>query len=188
MKSLIIAILFCAVLSFFAFGCEETFRLAPTEAIKQSNELTFELAKKIDEQGTDAKSPASQKMVQGTLVSLNYSGRPKEPPDPEQFDTIVQQGQVDAQERPDAWQIADSALELGIGIAALFGGVAGMKGVKLLSEARAKSKALKQIIEGNELFKVTADEKAKKEFAEAQNAKQTLVETKKIVADVKLSA
>ena len=56
-------------------------------------------------------------------------------------------------QRPDAWQVADNALELGIGICALLGGVYGTRAVRFLKHARTKSKALQEIIAGNELFK-----------------------------------
>lgn len=44
-------------------------------------------------------------------------------------------------------------LELGIGICALLGGVYGTRAVRFLNDTRGKSKALKEIIAGNELFK-----------------------------------
>ena len=56
-------------------------------------------------------------------------------------------------ERPDPWQVADSALEVGIGVCALFGGVLGTRAVRFLRDARTKSQALREIIQGNELFK-----------------------------------
>jgi hypothetical protein len=56
-------------------------------------------------------------------------------------------------ERPDAWQVADSAMELGIGVCALLGGVYGTRAVRFLRDARGKSQALQEIIAGNELFK-----------------------------------
>jgi len=56
-------------------------------------------------------------------------------------------------ERPDAWEVADSAMELGIGVCALLGGVYGTRAVRFLRGARGKSQALQEIIAGNELFK-----------------------------------
>ncbi|GAG32598.1 unnamed protein product, partial [marine sediment metagenome] len=41
----------------------------------------------------------------------------------------------------------------GIGICALLGGVYGTRAVRFLKQAKAKSKALKEIVAGNELFK-----------------------------------
>ena len=42
---------------------------------------------------------------------------------------------------------------MGIGIAALFGGVYGVRAAGFLKQAKEKSSALREIIEGNELFK-----------------------------------
>jgi hypothetical protein len=49
--------------------------------------------------------------------------------------------------------VADSALELGIAVTGLFGGVFGVGAVRFLKDARTKSQALREIISGNELFK-----------------------------------
>ena len=43
----------------------------------------------------------------------------------------------------DTWDIADSALELGIAVAGLFGGVYGIKVAGFLKQARGKSDALR---------------------------------------------
>jgi hypothetical protein len=73
-------------------------------------------------------------------------------------------------------------MELGIGICALLGGVYGTRAVGFLKGARAKSKALQEIIVGNELFKknnqtqVTAFKQAQ------QNQSPT---TRQIVAEMK---
>ena len=185
MKKLIIVTLACLV--FGVIGCEEAFRFAPSESIKQTAELTNQMARKINTEGTGAKSPASRQLVKGTQVALSYIGRPKEVPEPEQFETVSDQAQQDAEQRPDAWQMADSAIDLGIGVCALLGGVYGSRAVKFLKVARTKSKALQEIVQANELFKETANEQTKKAFAEAQNTKQITNGTKKIVADLKLS-
>jgi hypothetical protein len=49
--------------------------------------------------------------------------------------------------------VADSALEIGISIAALFGGILGTRALRFLQTARTQTTALKEIIRGNELFK-----------------------------------
>ena len=91
----------------------------------------------------------------------SYFGLPKEFPRSETTEdvlaesnwqlarTALQQGA----DRPDAWELADSMLELGIGICALLGGVYGTRAVGFLRQAKTKSKALKEIITGNELLK-----------------------------------
>ena len=59
----------------------------------------------------------------------------------------------DSANRPGVWDVTDSVLELSIGLCALLGGVYGSRAAKFLKDARVKSKALQEIVEGNELFK-----------------------------------
>jgi hypothetical protein len=84
--------------------------------------------------------------------------------------------------RPDAWDVADAGMELGIGIFAILGGVYGTKAANFLKEARTKSKALKEIITGNELFK-EANQTQTEAFKQA-HANQSL-ETRQIVTEMK---
>jgi hypothetical protein len=89
---------------------------------------------------------------------------------------------VESVRRPDVWDIADSGLELAIGISALLGGIYGTKAVSFLQLARVKSAALKEIVEGNELLKNKSSELAA-EFKAAQAGQSAA--TKQIVAEVK---
>ncbi len=84
--------------------------------------------------------------------------------------------------RPDAWDVADAGMELSIGIFAILGGVYGTKAAKFLKDAREKSKALKEIITGNELFK-EANQTQTEAFKQA-HANQSL-ETRQIVTEMK---
>ena len=146
-------------------GCEGL-RFAPSEQQKQNAWLHNRTA--IATAQTAQAESASEKLQALTGLSelqsrafTSYFGLPMEFPQAasaEQIlaesnwqlaDTAVQQ----SGERPDAWQVADSAMELGIGICALLGGVYGTRAVGFLKDARAKSKALQEIIAGNELFK-----------------------------------
>ncbi len=86
-------------------------------------------------------------------------------------------------ERPDAWQVADSMLELSIGICALLGGVYGTRAVRFLKDARTKSKALQEIITGNELFK-RRNQSQTAAFKEAHKNQSS--QTRQIVAQMKL--
>jgi len=88
----------------------------------------------------------------------------------------------DSKARPNAWDVADAGMELGIGIFAVLGGVYGTKAAKFLKDARAKSKALKEIIAGNELFK-NANQKQAETFKQAHATQSP--ETKQIVAQMK---
>jgi len=187
-KSLLtITLCLCAVVAFLSSGCD-SLRLAPSESQKQTAELTHELARKVNAEGTQPASPASQRLVTGTQAALAYAGRPDVPANPDQFDTVAAQANQDALERPDPWQVADSALELAIGVCALLGGVYGTKAVRFLSQAREKSKALQEIVQGNELFKKQLGEQNAKivtAFKKAQDEAQKSASTKVIVTEMK---
>ena len=151
--------------AFLLVGCD-SLRFAPTEAQKQNAWLhnrtaiiAAETAKTEDaSEGLQALTQLSE--LQSRAFS-SYYGLPEEFPQADSAEeilaesswqlarTALQQGA----DRPDAWQVADSMLELGIGICALLGGVYGTRAVRFLTEARTKSKALQEIITGNELFK-----------------------------------
>jgi len=156
-KLYLITVLTVVISILFFTGCDSALRYAPTESQKQSAELTHLLAVKVNDTGTAPGSQAGKQLVDGTAAAVTYMGRPRTPPVPEQFTTIAAQANADASERPDAWQLADSALELGIGIYALLGGVFATKGIGYLAVAKAKSQALKEIVQGNELFKMTME-------------------------------
>jgi hypothetical protein len=131
-------------------GCD-SLRFAPSEAQKQNawlhNRTALVAAETARAEDTSPKLQALTQLneVQSRAFSA-YCGLPEEFPNAE---TALQAGA----ERPDAWQVVDSMLELGIGICALFGGVVGTRAVRFLSDAKGKSQALKEIIAGNELFK-----------------------------------
>jgi len=95
---------------------------------------------------------------------------------------LAESAAVVSAERPDVWDIADSGLELAIGISAILGGIYGTRIVSFLQLARAKSVALREIVEGNELLKNKSSELAA-EFKAAQAGQSAA--TKKIVAEVK---
>jgi hypothetical protein len=90
----------------------------------------------------------------------------------------------ESSQRPDAWDIADSTLELGIALAGLFGGVYATRIAKFLQDAKAKSNALKEIVLANEIYKKTNPDSADA-FKDAQRNQSPL--TKQIVAEVKSS-
>jgi len=158
-----------------AFGL----RFSPSEAIKSNSELTHTLAKKIDAEGTEPKSEVSRKVVSGTATSLAYTGRPKVPPQIEDFDYINERAQADAEKRPDA----DYWLELGLGITALIGGGAGVKLAQNVRKVYAKAKGFAEVVGFNEQFKKLTDEETWELFKRAQ-VMQTAT-TKQLVAEVK---
>jgi hypothetical protein len=149
----------------FACGCD-SLRFAPSEKQKQNAWLHNRTAQVTAE--TAKIEDTSQKLQSLTQLSelqsrafVSYYGLPKEFPQADNTDNILSQSnQVLVQdalsqsaERPDAWEVADSAMQLGIGICALLGGIYGTRAVRFLKDARTKSQALKEIIAGNEIFK-----------------------------------
>ncbi len=192
-KTLITVIL----LSFTLAGCE-SLRFVPSEQQKQNawlhNRTTMIAA---DTAKTENASEPLQALTQLSELQSrafsSYFGLPKEFPRSETAEdvlaesnfqlanTALQQGT----ERPDAWEVADSMLELGIGICALLGGVYGTRAVGFLRQAKTKSRALKEIITGNEIFK-------KQNASSAQAFKQAhqnqSAQTRQIVAEMKANA
>jgi hypothetical protein len=122
----------------------------------------------------------------------SYFGLPEEFPKAVSAEDILEQSNwqlahtaiEQSGERPDAWQVADSAIELGIGICALLGGVYGTRAVGFLRDARTKSKALQEIIAGNELFKKNNQPQVAA-FKESHRSQSP--ETRQIVAEMKAS-
>jgi uncharacterized caspase-like protein len=157
------------------------FRFAPRESQKESAELTHQLAVRVYQEGTHPRSPVAAQLEKGTRATTLYMGTPKNPPDPQRFDATTQQAELDARDRPDPWQVADSAFEVAIGVAALFTGVGGVKAASYLRDARAKSNALQEIIKKNEVLKKTQPEA----FHAAHTSQSP--ETKKVVSDIRNS-
>jgi len=178
-------------------GCN-SLRFAPSETQKQNAWLHNRTAMMAAQTAkADAVSDKLQALthlseVQSRAFSSHY-GLPKEFPPAEIAEdvlaesnwqlasTALQQGA----DRPDAWQVADSILELGIGICALLGGVYGTRAVGFLKQARTKSKALQEIIAGNELFK-KQNESSATAFKQAHQNQSS--QTRQIVAEMKTNA
>jgi len=146
-------------------GCE-SLRFAPNERQKQNAWLHNRTA--LAAAQTAKVQAASGELQDLTELSelqsrafTTYFGLPEEFPAAETTDDILAESSrelakdaiADSAARPDPWQTADAAMELGIGICALLGGVYGAKAAKFLKDAKARSKALREIITGNELFK-----------------------------------
>ncbi|MHC4475706.1 MAG: hypothetical protein ACYTEL_08670 [Planctomycetota bacterium] len=183
-----------SVLGLLAVGCE-SLRFGPSEAQKQNawvhNRTTAVAAETAKDESASQELQALTKLSElQSRAFVSYHGLPKEFPKADTAEDILAETNLelargalaDSSDRPDAWQVADSMLDLGIGIAALFGGVCGTRVVRCLREARTKSKALKEIIEGNELFKRANREQAEA-FKEAQKRQSS--GTRRIVAQLK---
>ena len=183
-----------AALGLLAAGCHGL-RLAPDETQKQNawlhNRTATVAAQIAREEGSSQQLQALTKLSELQSRSFTaYCGLPKEYPQAETVDDILAESNVQiattalarSAERPDPWELADSALEIGIGVSALFGGVLGTRAVRFLQEARDKSKALREIIQGNERFKSRhADQVAA--FKAAQENQSP--ETRKLVTTMK---
>jgi hypothetical protein len=187
----ICALIACALV---CVGCE-SLRFAPSEQQKQNawlhNRTTMVAAETAKNENASEKLQGLTKL--GELQSrafVSYNGLPNEFPQAETAEDILAQSNwqlagtalVESNQRPDPWQVADSVLELAIGVSALLGGVYGTKAVKFLQDAQTKSKALKEIIQGNELFK-QQNESAVVAFKNAQQLQSTA--TRQIVAEMK---
>ncbi len=175
-------------------GCE-SIRFAPGEVQKQNAYLHNRTAAIAAEAAR--REYTSQQLQALTTLSeqqsrafVAYCGLPDEPPRAETAEevlgessfTLARAATAEASGRPDVWQVADSAIELGIGVAGLLGGVYGTTAVRFLRQARAKSNALKEVVLGNEIFKMTHKESA--EAFKQAHGKQSAI-TRQIVTEMK---
>ncbi len=180
----IIMLIAVACLAFF--GCDNL-RMAPTEPQKQIAYQAVVTARAVENEGTDAYSPAAQQLVDATEVSLAYTGVPATPTITDYPTTVAQAGQ-DAARRPTAdevWSAADGWIDFGIALLGIFGGTAGIAATQFLVKARQKSRALREIIVANEKLKNWYRKVGNTEdldtFYDFQNAEQT-GKTEEIVA------
>lgn len=173
-------------------GCADSLRFAPSQPQKQTAELTYGIACRVDSAGCEADSAASNQLVEGTRAAAAYMGRPAEAVDADQFETVANQANVDAIQRPaitDISETVDSGLSLFAELAILFGvgasSVAGKKLTDWISKAREKNKALEEIVTGNELLRnLNKDSPLWDAFKSAQSQSQS-AETAAIVAQIK---
>jgi len=190
MRKVSVIVVFCLLL----LGCD-SLRFAPTEVQKQNAWLHNRTAA-ITAECTRAEEASEKLQALAGLSELqsrafvSYCGLPKEFPEGESAEDILHQSSfelaqtalAESADRHDAWQLADSVFELAIGISALLGGVYGTRAVRFLREARVKSKALQEVIAGNELFKKQNREYTSA-FKEAHNSQSP--QTRQIVAQMK---
>jgi hypothetical protein len=88
-------------------------------------------------------------------VALSYTGIP-ENPTIENYPTTLAVAGRDAARRPtpdEIWSGIDGWVDLGIAVLGIFGGGAGIAATQLLVKARQKSRALRQVVSGNERLK-----------------------------------
>ncbi len=175
-------------------GCD-SLRFAPGEIQKQNawlhNRTAQMAADAAHTENTSGELQGLTKLceVQSRAFAADY-GLPVEFPAADTAEAILAESNqqlaglalAEARQRPDAWDVADGVMDLGIGVAALFGGVYGVKVVRFLKGARAKSKALREIIAGNEFFKREHTDSAQA-FKLAHNDQSP--QTRQLVAQMK---
>jgi hypothetical protein len=175
-------------------GCD-TLRFAPSEVQKQNawlhNRTAVVAAQTAQSENVSQVLQALTKLGEKqSRAFTTYYGLPSEFPPAETAEEILVESNWQLAEtalqtgakRPDPWQVADSMLELGIGISALLGGVYGTRAVRFLKDARGKSKALKEIIAGNETFK-KQNESSAAAFKQAHSTQSP--QTRQLVAQMK---
>ncbi|MBN1508744.1 MAG: hypothetical protein JW955_17985 [Sedimentisphaerales bacterium] len=177
-------------------GCDSV-RLAPSEQQKQNAWLHQRTASAAAQMArTESASQDLQALTglseQQSLAFTSYCGLPKEYPPAHTTQDLLSQSSwqlastalAQSSERPDPWQVADSMMEVGIGILALLGGIGGTRAVRFLQDARTKSQALKEIVQGNELFKKQNADQAQA-FKAAHQSQSP--ETRQLVTAIKVS-
>lgn len=182
------------VLFFLLAGCD-SLRFAPSEAQKQNawlhNRTTTIAADSARDESASKKLQAMTKLSQlQSRAITSYYGLPKEFPQADTAGDILSESNWqlartaldESADRPDAWKVADNVFELALGISALLGGVYGTRAVRFLKQARTKSKALQEVIAGNELFK-KQNETSVAAFKQAQKIQSS--QTRQIVAEMK---
>jgi uncharacterized protein YceK len=190
MRKMIVATAIALVLG----GCGQI-RFAPSEAQKQ-NAWVHNRTAAIASQTAQAEQ-SSEKLQELTRLSetqsqafVAYCGLPEELPKANTVEDVLSESNKqlaataikESSQRPNAWDIADSTLELGIALAGLFGGAGAIRVMSFLQQAKAKSNALKEIVLANEIFKKTNPDSAEA-FKDAQKNQSPL--TKQIVAEAK---
>lgn len=191
---LAIIVFACACIALLLAGCG-SLRFAPTEAQKQNAWLhnrtatiTAETAQAENvSQVLQALTQLGEKQSQSFTA---YYGLPNEFPPAETAEDILAESNWQLAEtalqtgtdRLDPWQVADSMLELGIGVCALLGGVYGTRAVRFLKDTRDKSQALQEIIAGNETFK-KENESSAAAFKQAHSTQSP--PTRQLVAQMK---
>ena len=175
-------------------GCDGV-RLGLSEAQKQSRYLHHRTVGAIAVR-------AREESVSGELLSLSelamrqseaivaYAGFPKELPAAQRVDdllgeasaAITRQAWKDAMVRVEPWDAAESMLEWGLALAGVIGGVYGAKVVGVLKLARLKSAALREVVQGNEMFK--QQHRESKEFFKEAHQHQS-AETRQLVAGMR---
>jgi len=175
-------------------GCN-TLRFGPGEIQKQNAYLhhrtvqTAAVQAQVEAVSAPLQDLTRQAARQSEAI-VAYYGMPQEIPDTESVVEILSEqnagltenARVEALERPDPWEVADHFMELGLALAGILGGVYGSRVARTLQTARQKSQALKEVVQGNQLFKKDNPKKAEA-FKKAQQLQSKA--TRRVVAEMK---
>ena len=175
-------------------GCD-SLRFAPTEEQKQNAWLHNRTAQLAADTASREDTSDSLKGLTQLCHSQSVSftadyGLPKKLPQASTEEQILsetnwllaKEATAQSARRPDIWQMTDGAIEMAIGIAGLLGGVYGLKISRFLNQAKVKSRALREVIEGNELFKHQNSQMAE-EFKAAHKSQSS--QTRQLVVEMK---
>lgn len=168
MRRFVLFVVFAVVVC----GCE-SFRFAPGEVQKANawlHQRTAEMAAdvaKAEDSSTELVELAELSEVQSRAFVADY-GLPEVFPDAGTVEDVLGESSrqiagvalSESAKRPDAWEIADGMIELGIAVAGILGGVYGIRTAQFLMQTKEKSTALREIIQGNEQFKRQNEELA----------------------------
>ncbi len=178
----------------FAGGCD-TLRFAPGEKQKQNAYLhhrtvqTAAVTARQEQSSEPLRKLTTQAEKQSEAI-MAYYGLPRVIPETENVEQILSEknnvitshSRAEAISRPDPWDVADHLLEMGIAIAGLAGGVMGSRVIGGLKTAQQKSRALREIVHGNELFKknnpIMTDEFKLAQQNQSDNTRQLVAELK----------
>ncbi len=177
-----------------SMGCDGL-RFSPSEMQKQNawlhNRTVAVAAQTAKVEDTSGKLQALTELSElQSKAFTSYYGLPMEVPSAGSAEEILAESNIQlaqtalnqSADRPDVFSLADSVFELAIGIGVLLGGVYGTRAVRFLKDARTKAQALREIIEGNELFK-NVNKDYVDAFKQAHDSQSS--ETRQIVAGMK---
>lgn len=188
-------VLILAVSSIFLAGCE-ALRFAPTETQKQNawlhNRVSMMAVQQAKQEGSSEQLQNLTRLSEvqsGAIIA--YYGLPEEYPAAQTVDDMLSQSSFDlAQQvmsnssyRPDGFKIVENAMEILIGVCALFGGVYGTRAAQFLMASKKKSLALKEVVLGNELF-MHENTTSAPDFKKAHRNQSA--ETRMLVAETKM--
>ena len=146
-------------------GCD-SFRFAPGQAQKQNTYLHHKTVRVASmrarqESASEQLQKLTDRASRQSEAIMAYYGLPREIPASdsveqllsEESESITSSARQEAIERPDPWDMADHLLELGLAFAGVVGGVYGSRAAGVIKQTRQKTRAIREIVTGNELFK-----------------------------------